>query len=168
LLYWELLAGRGHDIGWLRLAGEPQDTVYLSTPSNEDGGRLSPDGRWIAYLSDASGRREAFVDTFPRPTRAQRVATDGEVHEVDFRSDGQELFLVASEGGSSAVFACDLRFSERPEIGTPRKLFSLPRDWTDLEPAPAGDRFLLVRPAGVRWPSLILVDGWRAQVGPER
>lgn len=168
LLYWELVAGRGHDLGYLSLDGEPNDTVYLSTEANENGGRLSPDGRWIAYLSDVSGKQEVIVDTFPRPTAAHRVVTDGAVAEVDFRVDGRELFLVAADGDSEAVFACDVRLGEPVEIGSPRKLFALPPDWTDLEPAPAGDRFLLVRPAGERWPSLTLVDDWRAQFANER
>jgi Tol biopolymer transport system component len=168
LLYWELRAGSGRDLGYLSLDGEPNDTVYLSTSANESGGRLSPDGRWIAYLSDASGKMEAIVDTFPRPTAAHRVVTDGAVNGVNFRADGRELLLVAADGDSAAVFACDLRLGERAEIGAPRKLFALPRDWTDLEPTPAGDRFLLVRPAGERWPSLTLVDDWRAQLAPER
>jgi len=164
LVYWELVSGRGRDLGWLRLDGEPSLKTYLATPANESGGRLSPDGRWLAYVSDASGRREAFIDSFPAPARAQRVAIDGEVEKVRFRSDGRELFVVAAEGDSWAVFASDLRLGERAEIGPPRKLFSLPPDFSGVEPSPSGDRFLLLKPAGNRWPSLTVVDNWRAQL----
>jgi len=164
LVYWELVSGASRDIGWLRLDGEPTEQVYLATPANESGARLSPDARWLAYVSDASGRYEAFLDTFPTPARAQRVTLDGEVDRVRFRADGRELLLVAAVGDSWAVFACDLRLGERAEIGPARKLFSLPPEWSGVEPAPAGDRFLLLRPAGSRWPSLTLVHNWRSQL----
>jgi Tol biopolymer transport system component len=168
LLYWELVKERGHDIGWLRLDGEPVTTDYLATKANESGGRLSPDGRFIAYVSDASGRDEAYLDTFPTPTGARRVVLDAVVERVDFRADGRELFVVATAGDSTSLFACELRLGERAEIGAPRELFSLPREWASLAPASDGDRFLLVAPEGERWPTLTLVDRWRAQLGAKR
>jgi Tol biopolymer transport system component len=168
LLYWELVEESGHDIGWLPLDGEPVTTAYLATKANEGGGRLSPDGRFIAYVSDASGRDEAYLDTFPEPTGARRVVLDGVVDQVDFRADGRELFLVATVGDSTSLFACDLRLGERAEIGAPRKLFTLPREWTSFATAPDGDRFLVFAPEGERWPTLTLVDHWRAQLGATR
>ncbi|HVR29941.1 MAG TPA: hypothetical protein VMS86_10460 [Thermoanaerobaculia bacterium] len=60
--------------------------------------------------------------------------------------------MIGSRVGSSSLFACDLHLGERAEVA----------------PAPQGDRFLLLEPAGDRWPTLILVDNWRAQLEPKR
>ncbi len=172
LLLWELTTGRGRDIVWMRLdtGGDekPETSTYLATPANESGGKLSPDGRWVAYLSDASGRQEAYLDRFPTPAGAQRIGAGGTASEVSFRSDGRELFVRASDGGADAVFACDLRLGERAEVGPPRRLFRLPADDSSFAAAPSGDRFLIAEPEGELWPSLTLVDNWTAQLAPER
>ena len=139
-------------------------TPYLATPADEHSPRLSPDGRWLAYLSDASGKPEAYLDTFPTPTRARRVAAGGAVFSVEFRADGRELLLGAAEGEESAIFACDLELGDEIRIGAPRKLFTLPVEALGVAPAPMGDRFLVLLPVGNRSPSLTLVENWRAQL----
>ncbi len=45
-----------------------------------------------------SGTTEAYIDTFPEPSRARRVTTGGAALQVDFRSDGKELFILAADG----------------------------------------------------------------------
>ncbi len=168
----ELTAGRGRDVVWMPLdagGGEQAEIAsYLATPANEFEGKLSPDGRWIAYLSDATGRQEAYLDHFPTPAGAQRIALGGAADDVFFRRDGRELFVVAGDGAGDALFACDLRLGERAEVGTPRKLFRLPADSLGLAASPSGERFLIAEPEGERWPSLTLVDDWTAQLAPGR
>ena len=69
-----LLPLQGDDAsGWK--AGEP--SVILSTPSNETSPMISPDGRWLAYVSDESGRFEVYVRPFGRPGGRWQVSTDG-------------------------------------------------------------------------------------------
>src|SRR5262249_5687771 len=55
----------GRDIWMLPLAGEAR--VFLRTPANEDNGVFSPDGQWLAYESNESGRFEVYVRPFPGP-----------------------------------------------------------------------------------------------------
>ena len=104
-------------------------------------------------MSDASGKLEAYVDTFPTPTHARRVPVDGAALDLFFRSDGRELLLLAAASESSAVFACDLRLGDELEIGRPRKLFDLPAEAIGLAPTPSGDRFLVLLPVGSRAPA---------------
>ena len=59
--------------GWT--AGEP--TVFLSTPANEGAPMFSPDGRWLAYSSDESGRYEVYVRPFPGPGGKWQISTGG-------------------------------------------------------------------------------------------
>jgi len=168
LVYQTLTAGNGLDLGSMSVEQGAERTPYLATAANESSPKLSPDGRWIAYLSDASGKPEAYVDTFPIPTHARRVPVDGAALEPFFRSDGRELFLFAAESEGAAVFAYDLRLGEDLEIGRARKLFDLPPETSGLAPAPKGDRFLVLQPVGGRAPALTLVDHWQAQLGGAR
>ena len=162
LLYDDQTAGMKMNLGYLRLDGASKRTDYLTTPANETGGKLSPDGRFIAYLSDVSGTNEVYVDTFPRPSSARRVSTGGAALQVDLRSDGKELFILAADGDRASLFASELRPGAELEIGRPQKLFTLPVEWSGFAPAPQGDRFLLLERVGNRSPSLTLVDNWRA------
>ena len=166
LLYDDQVTGMRMNLGYLRLDGKSERTDYLATPANETGGRLSPDGRFIAYMSDVSGTTEAYVDTFPRPTSARRVATGGAALRIDLRSDGKELLILAADGERAALFASEIRPGGELEIGRPQKLFTLPVEWSGFAPAPKGDRFLLLERVGNRSPSLTLVDNWRAQLAP--
>jgi Tol biopolymer transport system component len=65
------------DLWLLPLTGERKPTPFLRTPVNETSGRISPDGRWIAYTSDESGRYEVYVTAFPVPQRKWRISTNG-------------------------------------------------------------------------------------------
>ena len=168
LVFEELKTGALRDLGFLSLDEPKEQTGYLATASDERGAVISPDGRWVAYMSDSSGKAEVYIDSFPAPSRARRVASGGEPQQVHFRADGRELFVVATESGEAALFACELRPGAEIEIGRPQKLFALPAEWSALTPAPAGDRFLVLKPIGSRPPALMLVDSWRARLAGSR
>ena len=76
----------------------------METPANEDEGRFSPDGKWIAYTSDQSGRGEVYVQGYPTPGERVQVSTNGGGRPL-WRRDGRELFffdgrdIVAAEIG---------------------------------------------------------------------
>ena len=164
LLYDDQVIGMKMNVGYLQLDGKPERIDYLATPANETDARLSPDGRHIAYLSDFSGTTEVYVDAFPVPSHARRVSTGGAALQIEFRSDGKELFILAADGDRASLFASELRPGDELEIGRPQKLFTLPVEWSGFAPAPKGDRFLLLERVGYRSPSLTLVDNWRAQL----
>ena len=164
----ELKAGARLDLAFVAVDDAKEQTSYLATPAMEGEARLSPDGRWVAFLSDSSGKAEVFVDSFPAPSRPQRVAIGGEPVRFISAPTDASCFVVAAEGGEAALYACELRPGAGIEIGRPQKLFSLPEEWSTFTPAPAGDRFLLLRPIGSRSPALVLVDSWRAQLGAAR
>jgi serine/threonine protein kinase len=65
----------GDDIMSLPLKGERRPMVVLQTPFNEGGGVFSPDGKWIAYESDESGRPEVYVRAFSPAAAARREAS---------------------------------------------------------------------------------------------
>ncbi|MEP7339251.1 MAG: protein kinase [Acidobacteriota bacterium] len=82
------------DIWALPLFGEQTPFPLVQSAANENGGVLSPDGRWLAYHSDESGRYEVYVQSFPGGGGKQRISTGGGVWPC-WRGDGKELYYRA-------------------------------------------------------------------------
>ena len=90
-------AARTKDDLWLLpLEGDRKATPFLQTPFNERAGRFSPDGQWLAYQSDASGRDEVYVQRVPSGGQKAQVTSSGGQLPV-WSHDGKELFYL--EGG---------------------------------------------------------------------
>jgi serine/threonine protein kinase/Tol biopolymer transport system component len=70
--------------------------------ANVDSGQVSPDGRWIAYRSDESGRNEIYISSFPKPVGKLQVSVSGGV-TPRWRSDGKELYYLAPDKKLMAV-----------------------------------------------------------------
>ena len=64
---------------------------FLRTPFNETAPRFSPDGRWLAYISDESGRFEIYVQPYPGPGGKWQISTEGGTEPV-WNPNGRELF----------------------------------------------------------------------------
>jgi Tol biopolymer transport system component len=94
------------DIWALPLTGSRQPYHLLNTAFDEYRAQLSPDGRWLAYVSDESGSYEVYVQSFTADGELggdkARISTSGGNHPR-FRRDGQELFYVAADGQMIAV-----------------------------------------------------------------
>ena len=70
-LLYQQSTNRGYDLGVIPLTGDRKPTPFFSGTSNEVQGRFSPNGRWIAYASDESGKFEVYVRPFPTQPSAQ-------------------------------------------------------------------------------------------------
>jgi serine/threonine protein kinase/Tol biopolymer transport system component len=81
---------------------ERKPETLLQTAFNEHLGRVSPDGRWLAYMSDESGRNDVYVRTFPDSGAKWLISTNGGV-DPRWRADGTELFYLAADGSLMAV-----------------------------------------------------------------
>ncbi len=102
---------KGNDI-WIlpmspdpkRASGERKPFPFLETEFGEGRPVFSPDGRWIAYQSNESGRAEVYIRPFPGPGGKWQVSTNGGTHPR-WRSDGKELFFL----GSDKIMAAEIR-----------------------------------------------------------
>jgi Tol biopolymer transport system component len=146
----------GWDISALSLTGDHELRPFLGSPVNEMDARFSPDGRWVAYDSDESGRSEVFVTAFPGPGPRSQVSVNGGTAPVWSRN-GRELFF---EGGGKMMAAA---VETRPEFkaAVPRPLFEL-GNLGDYDVAPDGQRFVMVRSMGKgkSAEALSVVLGW--------
>jgi Tol biopolymer transport system component len=103
--------------------GKPLPVVH--TVFQEERGQFSPDGRWIAYHSDESGRDEVYVQPFPGPGNKWPISATGG-SQVRWRRDGRELFYIARDRRLMAVSFRALSKADAPEVGTPVPLFAPP------------------------------------------
>jgi serine/threonine-protein kinase len=83
--------GSGLDIGTMRLDKERESELILQTAFDEHSAVLSPDDRWIAYVSDESGRNEVYLRPFPGAGGRWKVSTEGG-SEPMWAPDGKEIF----------------------------------------------------------------------------
>ena len=84
----------GADLGTLDMANPETAALQplVRTPANDWGGRISPDGKWLAYFSDGSGRFELFVTAFAGGGPKWQISRDG-AREAVWSRDGRELFF---------------------------------------------------------------------------
>jgi len=98
-----LLFQRDEDLWALPMrGGERKPFALTQTEFEEREGKFSPDGRWIAYVSNSSGPFEVYIQPFPGPGQQVRVSTHGGA-QVQWRADGRELFYIALDGKLMAV-----------------------------------------------------------------
>jgi Tol biopolymer transport system component len=112
------------DLWILPLEPGRQPLPYLRSEFNETQARFSPNGRWIAYVSDQSGRPEVYVQRFPLTGERWQVSNDGG-HEPTWRRDGRELFYLT---GDRRLMSVPVQTATRLTLGAASELFRLPRD----------------------------------------
>ena len=93
---------RRDDIYVLPVDGDRESIPYLQTEASEHECHLSPDGQWMAYVSESSGRPEVYVGTFPASDLRVPISSSGGVQPI-WRSDSQELFFLTLDGTLMAV-----------------------------------------------------------------
>jgi Tol biopolymer transport system component len=102
LLYYQSNVQTNNDIWVLPLMAERKPVPYLNGPFSESNGFFSPDGRWVAYVSNESGRNEIYVSSFPEPRGKWQIsATGGGLPH--WKTDGKEIYYFSAETKLMAV-----------------------------------------------------------------
>jgi serine/threonine-protein kinase len=139
LLVNSMTPNMGADIAVVSLDGDRTTRTLLRTPSSEEGARFSPNGHWIAYQSDESGRAEVYVTGYPGPGGRHQISTEGGEDPVWSR-DGLELFYWCSGKLMGVAVKTAAQFS----AGLPKPLFEM-KDLVSYDVSPDGQRFAAVR-----------------------
>ena len=158
IAFWGSRPETGSDIGVLALDGNRVPQVFLQTRFHETNPMFSPDGKWIAYESDESGRNEIYLRSFPDSGIKRRVSTDGGTHAV-WNPNGQELFYLNGD----KLMTVDTDLLSEPVLGKPRELFSRPTLSSDrYDVSRGGQRFVMIDEGEDEPPpkQLHLVQNW--------
>jgi serine/threonine protein kinase len=133
---------------------------FATTPFYEQSPRFSPDGHWVAYESNASGRPEVYVRPLEGSELASRISKDGG-SRPRWRPDGKVLFFLGPRG---RVMAVAMRGGA--STAAPSMLFQF-ADLVDFEPAGDGSRFLVQIEEGAADPPVHILTNWPARLtGP--
>ena len=146
LAFSELNPTTGFDL-WVLHLGDRKAQPFLRTPFNESAPRFSPDGQWLAYVSDETGRQEIYVLPYPGPGGKWQISTEGGREPV-WNPNGRELFY---RNGDS-MMAVDVATKPVFAAGKPRVLFEgryAPTVFTapNYDVSPDGRRFLMLKPS---------------------
>ena len=151
------------DIFLLPLEGEKKVALYLQTKFDERGAVFSPDGRWVAYQSDESGRNEVYIQGFPERRGKWQVSPEGGV-SPHWRADGKELYWTGNDRRSVMAAPMELQ-AAGVKAGRPEPLFRAPTANNQL--SRDGKRFLVMNPEGGEPPNLpmVVVEHWATGLG---
>jgi serine/threonine-protein kinase len=139
------------DQGIFAVTTEPElkTSVVLDSPFAETRPALSPDGKWLAYQSDESGRYEIYVRPYPAVDRARLLISTAGGSSARWSRDGKEIFF--SDGTSIVAVPVTVTSASTLSAGRPIRLFDASGFNERLGPlfdvAPDG-RFLFLRPTG--------------------
>ncbi len=166
LMFREYNSGTRGDLKYVALEGDRTERTYIATADDETHATFSPDGRWVAYVSDDSGRKEIYVAAFPDPARRFRVSSAGGM-QPRWSRDGKELYYIQADqlmASSVAQKGDDLVFSQAQPVF---KLYF----YTRMNPGfdlvspyavtPDGKFVAFVRSSKEVTPPLVVVQNWR-------
>ncbi len=154
----------GFDIWILPLGGDRKPYPFVRSPFREWFGEFSPDGRWVAYESNESGRSEIFLRPFPGPGGKWQVSTEGGARP-EWSRDGRELFYLENDRLTRVA----VETGHGPAIGRPEPLF--PCNCFDsgryYEVTRDAKHFLLIQTAQPPSPvtRIDVVLGWGGELG---
>jgi eukaryotic-like serine/threonine-protein kinase len=122
ILYAQISATTNVDLLLLPLSGERKAQPFLQTSFIEAQGRFSPDGRWVAYISNETIQFEVYVQSFPASNGKVRISTGGG-SQPQWRGDGRELYYYTPD---RKLMAVDVNGEGSTfKVGVPRPLFNI-------------------------------------------
>ena len=154
------LEGKRFNELWILPASDPKHPVPFATEYQDQGdARFSPDGKWLAYISNESGSPEVYVRPFPGPGGTWKVSVAGGFLP-QWRGDGKEMFYLSPD---NKLMTVPVSLAPTFHAGAPAVLFSLQSSASLFEAARDGKRFLVnTVPEGTGSPPLNLLMNWTA------
>jgi len=159
------------DLMLVPVAGDHKPVPYIQTTFTEGGGRFSPGGNFVAYVSDESGRDEVYIQSFPKLGAKVRVSVAGGTHP-EWSDNGSQLYFLSS--GLDRPVALMVSEIQPGRAATPRRLFDMPpgaRQALRSQYAvfDKGRRFLINVNVPVTAPQVITIgQHWTAALGKAR
>jgi Tol biopolymer transport system component/DNA-binding winged helix-turn-helix (wHTH) protein len=175
--------------GFPRFANETQGDVYVSdrarsqnpipllnTRFHESNPSFSPDGKWLAFTTDESGRPELYIQAFrgdsPSLVGPRYLVSNNGAQAVRWRRDGSELFYLDLAGRIQAI---SMKLSPHPKFGPSKMLFSINTEARasihsvlGFDVSADGQRFVIPTVSPAEAPSLVIIQNWEALLPRKR
>ena len=151
---------------YVRLPGAKEWTPFVADPrAQERGPRFSPDGKWLLYVSDRSGREEVYAEAFPAGGSRVQISADGG-REALWSRDGSKIFFRSLDGWMNAA---TLTRGQTLGVAKRDRLFDASAYHTNqfltmYDVAPDGRFLMLKRDAETERTDLVVIRGWVRQV----
>jgi eukaryotic-like serine/threonine-protein kinase len=153
----------GIDLWLLPLTGGTKPVPLLQQDFDQIDGRVSPDGRWLAYVSNESGTNELFIRPLKKDSTtgvpvagSHLLVSSGGGRAPRWRKDGRELFYQSIAGAVMSVVV------DAASIGKPSELFRAAGIQTDWSVSADGQRFLVATPSRESAPAFTVVVNWQS------
>jgi Tol biopolymer transport system component/DNA-binding winged helix-turn-helix (wHTH) protein len=159
---------------WLIDRARGNKTIHLiSTPYHEAAPAFSPDGHWLAFASDESGRSELYLQSFesgdsPRLAGERHLVSRHGAGAIRWRPDGKELYYLGSDG---RVYAVPIKLSPKLQIGEPSALFEIGLEaraalhsFMGFDVSHDGQRFLVPIVTSPERSEIVVIQNWEAML----
>jgi Tol biopolymer transport system component len=158
LIYSGTTSGRpgGGDLFTVTIQGG-RGRPFAVAPRSQGDARFSPDGRLVAYLSDETGRVEAYVRPYPGPGRARQISTQGAERPALWSRDGKTLYFATI----TKVFRVAIDPATGEPLGEPQLMFELPYEMGNWDIAPDGTFVMALATEERNAPPLRVVTDWQ-------
>jgi len=169
IVYNTITGETGTDLWLFPMESNSTPRALLSTPFDESGAAISPDGRWMAYRSNETGRYQVYIRSFPDMAEKHRISDDAlgtsEAVQVSYwitwRSDGKEILFPGSD--RITVVSVPVKTAGGFQAEEPRALFRLAVNTFYVAVVPTADKFLSFSPdTGGIPPAHSVVLNWPA------
>jgi Tol biopolymer transport system component len=164
-LLYDVLKGQAWNLWYMPLAGERKPVPLLESGARKHSSRVSPDGQYVAYVSDESGREEIYLTRFPTGEGRWQVSVNGGVWPR-WSAKGDRLFYTETD---NSLLEVEVALRPQVRLGAPRKLFARQRSgapvaqgWPDgFDVTGDGTRFVVAQGTEQRGPAAItVVQNW--------
>jgi Tol biopolymer transport system component len=168
IVFHDVAPGTGLDLLQVARSGDAKPVPLVRTVGDDTDGRVSPNGRWLAYVSTETGRSEVYVRAVSGGNNRWPISTDGGV-SPRWRRDGSELFYIATastlpfgatvpDGRLMAVHVSGA--AERFTAGIPKLLFPVSAKGSQYHPTHDGKRFLINTGSGTSALPITVTVNW--------
>ena len=165
-----LYSAGSNDVGVVSIGDTPVEAAIITGAASERNPAVSPDGRWLAYQSNESGRHEVYVRPFPDVNTGRWQISTDEGTRPEWSADGKELFYFVEDSGNGAeIVAVPVESSQTFRAGAPQVLFSGPYlalqdQRLTFDVTNDGSRFLLIKRATgedeAPPQTIVIVENW--------
>ncbi len=161
LLYMEIVRGTGASDAWMFSFADRKSIPLLNTPVGEVDAVVSPDGRWLIYQTNESGRYEIYLTTFPPSSTKLSIVSDNAA-DVLWSSDGKKLFYVNAT--TLELLSLDVKPANPPEFSGRRRIHAGPLFWWSSHSfdVDTKGRRVLVRVSSVPQSDITVLLHWTA------